>query len=325
MKIPRKGLFYRWFMSFLIALLGINLSFLPSIALASTGINIPEVNDSFYKPKEASKPENTKEINTENTKVDSKDEIDASRVWSVAKFMLNDFVKEPYAQVEPYVTKPDLDAPPNGLLYSIFVKLPRSAAGNLFFQDGSLGKILIDAWDGTEKAIDVYNKFKTLQQIRELEAQARNVKSLFVFEEIMDKIYTLKNVSKFSKGVGIFGGVISAFDLGFNIYFANKAFSSGDSEAGWTYVAKGVGSFGELLISAGVILGPTPWGVGIAAAGTVLWIGSAIYVHREGIKKAVSGAVNWVKDKGGKALNGVKKAASNIANDAKKLWNKVFG
>ncbi|MGA8941759.1 MAG: hypothetical protein WB502_03460 [Thermoactinomyces sp.] len=314
---------YRWMMGFLIALVSISISFGPGFVVFAEGegsFNAPPINEDFYQPKEGEKPKPHQPINGTNTQIQAKDqkqpakqetkEDDGPGIWDVLKFMSKDVVTDTAAAIEPNIyneARYDIitgqweNPNANGILYTSLVKVPRSLLGNLYFQDGSIGKIAIDTWDGAEKTLDAWNKYKTLREINTLQRMNESTTiSIFQKAEIQKKIGSLKTVTKFAKGVGFASLGISAIDAGKNFV---DAFKADNSDEAYKSIAKGVGSVGEMLIAGGQILGPTGPGVFLMGAGTVLWAGSALYTHREGIKKGVK-----------KAINGVKSA-----------WNKIFG
>ncbi|MEK4799069.1 hypothetical protein NYE37_09085 [Thermoactinomyces sp. FSL K6-2592] len=325
MRHMRKNMTHRLLMAIICMMIGMVIPLSPAISHAEGGgINVPSVDDHFYKPKEGPKPEEQKKINDENTKVEtpeqkqqpqSKNEKknDGPDPWTVMKFVINDFFKEQAASIEPYLYNPIDEISPKGAVYGNIVKIPRSAMGNLVFKDGSAGKIFIDTWDGAEKGKEVWDKYKVLKEIRNLE-NLQEMGSLLQRAEIQSQIGKLSSVSKLSKGLGWVGISVAAIDTGNNLIDTYKNWKAGKGAEARDAAIKAVGSFGEGLISAGALMGPTPWGIGLAAAGTVLWAGSAIWTHREGIKKMAQGAVDLAK----KGVNAVK-------NGVKSAWNKLFG
>lgn len=325
MRHTQKNIVYRLFMAALCILIGIGIPLIPAIAYAG-GINVPSISDDFYKPQEGPKPEEQKPINDENTKVETpeqkqqqqqnkkEEKKDGPDTWAVAKFMINDFVKEQAASVEPYISNPMDEISPKGAIYGNMVKIPRAAMGNLYFKDGSAGKIIIDTWDGAEKSVDAWSKYKDLKEIRNLQNQLRNTHSLAEKAEIQSQIGKLRSVSKLSKGVGGVGLAVAGIDFYKNVTDVFKNWQAGKGGEARDAAIKAVGSIGEGLISAGTILGPTPWGVGLTAAGAVLWIGSAAWTHREGIKKIAQ-----------KTADVVSKGYNAVKNGVKSAWNKLFG
>lgn len=318
-----KKTIYRWMMGLLIALVSISISFGPGFAVFAEGegsFNAPPVNEDFYQPKEGEKPKPHQPINDANTQGQAKDqkqpakqekkENDGPGIWDALKFLSKDVVTDTAAAIEPniynetsynIITGQWENPNANGVIYTSFVKVPRSILGNLYFQDGSIGKIAIDTWDGGEKTRDAWKQYKTLRELNRLQRMNESTTiSIFQKDQIQKKIGSLKTVTKFAKGVGFASLGISAIDAGKNFV---DAFKADNSEEAYKSIAKGIGSVGEMMIAGGQILGPTPWGIGLAATGTVLWAGSALYTHRAGIKKGVK-----------KAINGVKST-----------WNKIFG
>ena len=308
-------------MATLCILIGVVIPLTPAIAYAG-GMNVP-INDDFYKPKEGPKPEEQKPINDENTKVENKDKKESKKDgpsdWAVTKFVINDFIKESAASIEPFiynelrynaVTGQWENPSPGNVVYTRLIKIPRSMLGNLVFKDGSYGKIAIDTWDGAEKSKDAWNRIKTLREINKLQEEYRATTSLFQKAEIQKKLGSLKTVSKFSKGIAGVGIFVGSIDAGINLFDAYNKWKAGKGDEARDSIIKAVGSVGDIMMSTGALLGFTPMGVGLAAAGAVLWIGSAAWTHREGIKKMAKGVVNGVK----KGYNAVKSA-----------WNKLFG
>lgn len=324
MRHTQKNIVYRLFMAALCILIGIGIPLIPAIAYAG-GINVPSISDDFYKPQEGPKPEEQKPINDENTKVETpeqkqqqqqnkkEEKKDGPDTWAVAKFMINDFVKEQAASVEPYIFNPMDEISPKGAIYGNMVKIPRAAMGNLYFKDGSAGKIIIDTWDGAEKSVEAWNKYKDFRQIRNLE-RLQSTASIAQRAEIQSQIGKLSSVSKLSKGIAGVGIGVAAIDTGVNVFDAYQKWKAGKSGEARDAAIKAVGSIGEGLISAGALMGPTPWGIGLAAAGTVMWIGSAAWTHREGIKKIAQ-----------KTADVVSKGYNAVKNGVKSAWNKLFG
>lgn len=130
--------------------------------------------------------------------------------------------------------------------------------GNLVFKDGSAGKIFIDTWDGAEKGKEVWDKYKVLKEIRNLE-NLQEMGSLLQRAEIQSQIGKLSSVSKLSKGLGWVGISVAAIDTGNNLIDTYKNWKAGKGAEARDAAIKAVGSFGEGLISAGALMGPTPW------------------------------------------------------------------
>lgn len=320
-------------MAFLIAVVGVGISFGQGIVYAEAGgISVPHVSDHFDKPKEGPKPAPQQSINKSEVKAQKppssgkKEDDDGSGLWDVTKFVVSDVGKDMAGEIEPHIydvpyfdnkTGEWVTASPNGVLYTSMVKIPRAILGNLVFEPGSAGKIFIDAWDGTEKGMEVWEKYKTLKEVNELENKivgSRAILDAEKIEKMEAQLGKLKTVTKFSKGVAIVGLGVSAVDLYFNAKDTYQAWKAGDAAKVRDSAISAAGSLGEGLMSAGALLGPTPWGVGLAATGFVLWAGSALWQNREGIKNGIK-----------KAWNGAKAIGNSIKNGLKSAWHGIFG
>jgi hypothetical protein len=325
---------YRWIMVFLITLVGVTISFGQGIVYAAAGgFSVPSVNDHFDQPKTGPKPVPQKPISIPKTQSQDQKQSspagneqgdDGPGVWDVTKFLVNDVSNEMAGSVEPYLySSPYMDSEtgnwvdpvsPSDTLRTSLVKIPRSILGNFYFDNGSLGKIFLDTWDGIDKGKEVWDKYKTLKEVNELKGKLSGFKTLAQAADIERKIGKLKTVTKFSKGVAIVGLGVSAVDFGLNAWDTYKAWKAGDSAGVRDSAISAAGSFGEGLMSAGALLGPTPWGIGLAATGAVLWAGSALWANREGIKKI--GKTVW---------NGAKAVGNSIKNGLKAAWHGIFG
>lgn len=276
MKKPQERLSYYWLLVFWITLFGVIISFTPSITFA-TNIDIPKIDDSFFKPKEFQNNEPPDEITNEESIIK-----DHFNFWEMGKTFLES-IQNITEEIEPFFTNSPFfneesgqwidPASPKGLLKSLLIDFPRSVLGNIFLKDGTVASMIIDGWETTEEGINLYNLFKS-----------------WTSGEMV-------TVSKFSKGAGYFGILISISDLVYNIFNATDGFNSGDTNKGWDSFFNGLGNIGEILIARGAMSVPTPASVAATIIGTFLWCGSVVWNHRETIISWFNGAVSWIGDR----------------------------
>ncbi len=182
------------------------------------------------------------------------------------------------------------------------LKSPRGIIG-AFYADGTPPKIFIDAWDAADKTVDSINIVRDVRTAKNLQRViASPANSITEITNAQTTLNSMRTVSRLTKGVAIGGMAFSAADMSLNIY---KAVNSTGGERA-DNIVKAVGSFGEGLVSASALAGPTPLGAGLLIGGAALWGLSALYAHVGGSKNKT-----------------VVKAAKAVASGAKKVWNKV--
>ncbi|MBA4601286.1 hypothetical protein [Thermoactinomyces mirandus] len=223
--------------------------------------------------------------------------------WKITKFTLKDIALDWTGAIEPFTGDNPIDdiAVAGKSSYNI-LKSPRGIIG-AFFGDGSPPKIIIDAWDATDKTIDSINILRDVKTVKNLDEVVATSDNLTDIANVQKTLNTMKTVSRLSKGVAIGGMAVSAADMSINIYKAIN--STGDDRA--DNIIKAFGSLGEGMVSASALAGPTPFGAFLLIGGAALWGFSSLYIL-------------YINVGGTKAF---KNAGKAVADGAKKVWNKV--
>ncbi|MBH8598798.1 hypothetical protein I8U19_11875 [Thermoactinomyces sp. CICC 10523] len=299
-------------MAFLIAVVGVGISFGQGIVYAEAGgISVPHVSDHFDKPKEGPKPAPQQSINKSEVKA-QKPPSSKPGVWDLYGKTAD---SETYKITK--VALGDLWAAKAQTLEEIFNELP-SVSGNPLTMSGKLSisskvyllasaitrdslgvkfdNAWLDAWDGLDHAITAGQAVKWSNL-----AQAARTFTGAGFSglggNVKNALGLLSNVeapSVLGKVGGVVGIGFSAIESGsgFAKAFTAQAGSQDQSDGFWN----GIGGLGNMAMAAAPFAAACPpLAVGMAVGGGIVWGASTILKHTDVGKKIAKSAVGAVK------------------------------
>ncbi|GGD20278.1 hypothetical protein [Pontibacillus salipaludis] len=239
--------------------------------------------------------------------------------YDATKFVVNDIMMGQAGMMYDlanYQEGSSIRATPSGFYKNILINGVKLTAG-----DNSYVKTAANAYDTAAHAKGGYDAFQTFRDVKKIE-NFRNADLASRSRTLSGVSQTALNisngaVSKFNIAAAGIGAGFSAIETGFNTAKAIDVYNSDASNSEKiTATTDATASLGDTLMNAGMVATAIPGaqaaGLGIAAAGAVLWLGS------KGVKLVSS---NW---KGGPIRTAKeigRKAKDSIVN----AYNKVKG